>query len=1120
MIRVLFFLIAFSQFAVVFPAAGEFPGDAGPADNGWKSYEFEDRDNMHMLAHWLGGVCKAVEMVGTTAYMGSGPSLEVVSFEDVANPVRLGQVLLPGVVEGVDISGGLACIAIGSGGMALVEISDPERPRIHSVYDSPGEAKAVIMDGMFAYLADGESGLRVINISSWVNPVEVAHVSTADAHSVDLSEGYAFLADGPAGLVVVDIGDPNSPYPVGGLDTPGNAYDVKLDGEMAFVADGSSGLRMIDISSPSSPFEVGSFKTERYAHQVDLFDFATGSFAAVADEKGGLYVITVTNPAVPTELRHFETMASALGVVYSDQKLFVAVERRGVQVFSLGVPFEPVETGRFNTGGETLDVAVSGNYAYLADGEGCFRVIQISNPTFPFEVDDLDFTGCNGQSIAWGNDKAYVNCGGELRSVNVSNPSYPYWELGCGVCSGQDLEFSGSYLYSAEGQIGLKIIDRADPTYWVGLINTPGTAYGVDVQANYPDLFAYVADGSGGLRVINVSDKRNPVEVASVETSGEALAVAVDGDYAYVVGLGFMIEAFNIADPLNPFRAGFRALPGQPFDVTVANGYAYVVVPNAGLYIFSLADPTNPIHVGAFETTARPRRVAVVGDQAYLACRDAGLLVIDIGPPGEVGHYQTGNIISDIAVDWPHIYVADGGYFPGSVLAVNFSQEENPTVDAFYESDITSDALDNHYSNIYLADGLGMRRIQYIEQDGFFEYATIELGYPWEYSFFSEVVVEGDWAFVYHSYTGLHQVDVGSPFMLYDYESTYCNGVWPGGLAIDGPYLYVADGDYGLRKIQTGVLVETGRFDSPGYARGVAVSGENILLADGPGGLRVIDSSWTSQIGHCDIPGEAYGVQVSGDFAYVAAGEAGVRMIHIADPTNPIEVGYFDTPGEVRSLQVQGVKVYAADYYYGVYVLFASIGVVGVPDPPVLVSGDVLSGEGQIRVVWELNQDVPVGAFRLKRRLLSDPEFGEIPGPKILQEKSRYTFIDEDFTAGERYEYRVDLFWEGEFLPLFTEGMPPEPVFELVLFPNQPNPFNPETEIRYQLPHEIHVVLEIFDTRGRHVATLVDEFQGAGNQKIRWNGRNSHEEAVGSGMYFCRLKAGSWTLNKKMLLLR
>ena len=1086
--------------------------------------EVHDSDNMHMLAHWLGGVCRAVVVTESTAYLGSGPSMEVVSFADVAHPVRLGQVLLPDVVQDIDISGELAYVALGQAGMAIIDVSDPGDPEVLGTFDSPGEALGVTVDGTYAYLADSESGLRILNIASWDNPYEVAHVPTQDAQSVALSGGHAFVADGSAGLVVVNIGDPSFPVIAGTLDTPGSAYDVKVDGMFAFVADGSSGLRVIDVSSPSSPVEVGFHDTERYAHEVDLFDFATGSFAAVADERGGLYVFNVSSPSAPSEIRHFETKGWALGVAYSGQNLYVAVERRGVQVFSLGAPFQPAEIGSFDTDGETLDVVVSGNYAYLADGEGCFRVIQIYNPSHPFEMGHLDYTECNAEAIALGWDKVYIDYGGGLRTIDVSNPTNPYWDEWCYICPGYDLEFFGSYLYEAAYHIGLKIIDRDDPTYWVGLIDTPGVAYGVDVQGRQTERFAFVADGSGGLRVIDVTDAGNPFEVSDIATSGNAMAVAVNGNHAYVVGLGFYIEVFNIADPAVPFLEAVRALPeGGATDITISDGFAYVVLPNSGLYIYSLADPTNPYPVSAFETTMRPRRVAVQGDMAYLACREGGLRIIDVGPAGEVGHYQTGGNVSDIAVDWPHVFVADGQYLPGSVLAVDFSQAENPTVDAYCETGNAALGLDIDHSMIYVADGAGLRTVQYVEPHGFFEYGTVEFGYPWDLMESREVVVDGIFAFVSGWGNELHVLFVDDPFRLEDYESIPCYDVGTGGIAVDGSYIYAADGYQGLRKFNKGgTYSEVDGFDSPDYARGVAVVGDLAYLADGPGGLRVIDISsyHPYEVGHCDTPGEAYGVGVSGDFAYVADFDGGVRMIHVADPTNPTEVGFFDTPGQVRALQVNYTTVYAADYYYGVYVLWASTGVVGVPDVPRLSHNDVVAGDGLINVVWELDQAVSVSDFRVNRRKLAEPDFETVPSPDIHQEESQYTFRDMDIKSGESYEYRIDLIWAGNEYILFTTEYTSTPAFHIALYQNQPNPFNPETEIRYQVPSESQVVLEVFDPKGAHVVKLVDELQKAGNQKIAWEGLNDEGNPVGSGVYFYRLRVGNQTLTKKMLLVR
>ncbi len=90
------------------------------------------------------------------------------------------------------------------------------------------------------------------------------------------------------------------------------------------------------------------------------------------------------------------------------------------------------------------------------------------------------------------------------------------------------------------------------------------------------------------------------------------------------------------------------------------------------------------------------------------------------------------------------------------------------------------------------------------------------------------------------------------------------------------------------------------------------------------------------------------------------------------------------------------------------------------------------------------------------------------------------------------------------------------------LFQNHPNPFNPVTEIRYQLPVESKVTIRIYDPLGRQIALLADEVEGAGQKSVEWNGGD-----VASGIYFYRLEATSttdpakhFTGVKKMVLLK
>lgn len=80
---------------------------------------------------------------------------------------------------------------------------------------------------------------------------------------------------------------------------------------------------------------------------------------------------------------------------------------------------------------------------------------------------------------------------------------------------------------------------------------------------------------------------------------------------------------------------------------------------------------------------------------------------------------------------------------------------------------------------------------------------------------------------------------------------------------------------------------------------------------------------------------------------------------------------------------------------------------------------------------------------------------------------------------------------------------------------NYPNPFNPTTSIEFTLPNSSPTVLSLFNVLGEEIATLVDEELPAGTHTIEWNAGPAP-----SGVYFCRLQAGSYAATKKILLLR
>ncbi len=88
------------------------------------------------------------------------------------------------------------------------------------------------------------------------------------------------------------------------------------------------------------------------------------------------------------------------------------------------------------------------------------------------------------------------------------------------------------------------------------------------------------------------------------------------------------------------------------------------------------------------------------------------------------------------------------------------------------------------------------------------------------------------------------------------------------------------------------------------------------------------------------------------------------------------------------------------------------------------------------------------------------------------------------------------------------------------LWQNSPNPFNPETTIRYSLRRSTNVLLTIHDTLGKHVRTLHAGFANAGSHSVTWDGKNEQGLPVASGFYLYKIKTPEFRKTMKMVLIR
>ena len=155
------------------------------------------------------------------------------------------------------------------------------------------------------------------------------------------------------------------------------------------------------------------------------------------------------------------------------------------------------------------------------------------------------------------------------------------------------------------------------------------------------------------------------------------------------------------------------------------------------------------------------------------------------------------------------------------------------------------------------------------------------------------------------------------------------------------------------------------------------------------------------------------------------------------------------------------------------------------------VRGNHMTGEGSI------DGDMPADILKF-RKIGGGSGDGKISFPEL--------FIAAD---GKMWALGSSIFVEEQ-----------KPITEFELKQNFPNPFNPETTIKYVLAENGPVTLHIYNMTGQVVRTLVNERQAAGRYSIRWDGKDDHGLSVSSGIYFYSLSTEKFHAVKKLMMLK
>ena len=204
------------------------------------------------------------------------------------------------------------------------------------------------------------------------------------------------------------------------------------------------------------------------------------------------------------------------------------------------------------------------------------------------------------------------------------------------------------------------------------------------------------------------------------------------------------------------------------------------------------------------------------------------------------------------------------------------------------------------------------------------------------------------------------------------------------------------------------------------------------------------------------------------------------------------------------------------------------------PTVPVELShfAATITAQNYVQITWTTQSESNITGYNIYRNdsidLGSAIKVSEMIEGTNTSEACTYTYLDKELEQSGTYYYwlqnvEMDGYtsYHGPVSVTFTAedgGGTPDIPFVTKLENAYPNPFNPNTNIRYQLKEAGDVKIDIFNARGQLVRSFSRTHDAAGYYQINWDGRDSSGKAVSSGVYQYRMSSGKYRSTKKMVL--
>jgi hypothetical protein len=693
--------------------------------------------------------------------------------------------------------------------------------------------------------------------------------------------------------------------------------------------------------------------------------------------------------------------------------------------------------------------------------------------------------------------------------LNITSIGQYYHNWSDGV---YDICVQGDYAYLACGIEGLRILSMAEHSQPVDVGHFATTYAGaVAAAGNYVYLGAY-----NEARILDVSNPASPVDVAQIPTGDIVNAIRPLGNLVAVCARDGL-RLVDVSNPASPQVVWAPADSWEALDIEVHGNLAYAVY-DYHLVIADISDLSSPQIIGTYAPRyGSVTGVSVLGNYAYLSCGDMGLQVVDLSTLQEVASIDTLIYAYEVRIVNGLLYVHYGD-FECPLAAVDISNPLSPqTLGVYYPpEDLFHFAVVGNAA--YVADRLhGLRMVDFSdpqnprEVDRYSRY-----GHDWEVS------VSGDRAYVKED-NKLKVIDIAD--VQHPHELGYFETQWNSvGFAVVGEIAYVVQSyDPVLQAVDVSNPASPsllGSWSTPYSAERIAVY-DHYAYVEAYDRLYIVDISNPGEMQEaaCYHPGW-YGNSMFGiydHYAFLQRGDQDLRVLDLSDPTAPTQIASYN-------LNEYCLDMKGADGFLYVITLrhLWVFNATSFQDWSPLAVVELLDEDE-----WDWNwrgidvQDQRV--YLTNARGLSVYDVSDRTHPQLVG-SFRTPGSACDVAALGNIAVVADSsnlgFYDCTRAVLDARPMNPSNPLSFALLANYPNPFNSSTRIQFQLATAEHVQLEVFNSVGQLVTTLMDGTRPAGSYEVAWNGTSSSGLSVASGLYIYRIQAGSFMDTKRMMLVR